>query len=629
MVSLCSCDSLAPLQPNDALALTYSSQHDSMVMVIRPVGSGGRSRYTRVRGEEALMDRREFVKSSAMTAAGLIASAAVPWLSPSAAFGASELARADGKPWKFGVMADTQWGKNVDGQNPGTCAVGIITLLNAEFVRHGVKFVVQVGDLVDKEDDAPNGHAGLRTMPVRAAAAQTLYDNGIGFYPLRGNHEGSVTGANEFARLYPQSRGFGAHAAGADDFSSPFGSLDGLSYSFDFGNVRFVLLDQFVRADGTGYNNAVTTVVDNNILDQQAWIDDRLATRPRDTHAFVLSHKNLIGQNHVDTLFGANPSTNPAGRDAFIRSMQAHGVRYTLGGHDHMHHRSIITSPDGTASVKQIICSSDSYKYYYPAKPSNDQVFDIPAREISAAQELDTFGYYIFTVDGPRLTVDLYTSTLGMDFGDPAGNEDKLVVTPANTRFYKRETFGYSLNGHEFVVAQGGSYTAVQDAFQGTRASILGGVNAGTVTDASGRQLVKTVNTGWSHPGLHDHGAASHVLTLWGIADSLSLWDESLSGLLPGADLSRRGDTIALSLGYDDHAAHDADLRSGRFGIATRDASGHWVNAANRNLGGSRSFVFGPWRPGYGLGSYGVDAHTKTAWAVVNYDGDFAVMKSI
>ena len=65
----------------------------------------------------------------------------------------------------------------------------------------------------------------------------------------------------------------------------------------------------------------------------------------------------------------------------------------------------------------------------------------------------------------------------------------------------------------------------MQYAFQGTRASILGGVNAGTVADASGRQLVKTVNTGWSHPCLHDHGAASHVLTLWGIADSLSLWD--------------------------------------------------------------------------------------------------------
>ena len=155
------------------------------------------------------MDRREFLKSGAFGAAGLALGAAVPWLTPESALAASNLYRKSGKPFKFGVMADTQWKKNLDGQNPGTVAVGIVNLLNAEFIKHDVKFVIQVGDLVDSEDDSSNGHAGLRTMPVRAGAAQALYDAGIGFYPVRGNHEGSVTAANEFAKLYPQARGFG------------------------------------------------------------------------------------------------------------------------------------------------------------------------------------------------------------------------------------------------------------------------------------------------------------------------------------------------------------------------------------------------------------------------------------
>lgn len=571
------------------------------------------------------MDRREFITTGALGTAGMVVGAAVPWLSPAAAFAAGNIERASGHPWKFGVMADTQWGKNLDGLNPGTCAVGIINALNAEFVARGAKFVIQVGDLVDKEDDASNGHAGLRTMPVRAAAAETLYANGIGFFPCRGNHEGSVTAANEFARLYPQTRGYGEHLFGAKNFSSPSNALSGLSYSFDVGNVRIVGLDQFVRADGTGANNVVTTVVDNNIVDQQAWIDETLSGRSKDTHAFVFSHKNLIGQNHVDCLFGANPSTNPDARNAFIKSMQANGVRYVLGGHDHMHHRSIVTSPDGSASVKEIICASDSYKFYYPAQPSNDATFDAPSRELTIAQELDNVGYYLFTVDGPRVTVDYYSAAISADYGTPTGVEDKLLNTPAPLVFYRRETFGYSLNGREFIVPQGGTYTVVADSFRETSARILSGTNGNTAKDASGRALVKTVNTGWARPQARETHLASYVLTLWGTADNLSLYDETLTGVIPNADRPATGDTYAIAMTYEKEWASGIKVANGHFGIGNRDARGNWANAVNRNTGGHKQFVAGPYNASYGLGTYGIDTATRTAWAVVNYDGDFAV----
>ena len=84
----------------------------------------------------------------------------------------------------------------------------------------------------------------------------------------------------------------------------------------------------------------------------------------------------------------------------------------------------------------------------------------------------------------------------------------------------------------------------------------------------------------------------------------------------------------ALSMTYDRRAVKHVDLESGRFGLATKDMNGNWVNAADMNIGpnygGSRRFVYGPWKPEYTLGTYGVDPKSRTVWAVINYNADFA-----
>ena len=54
-------------------------------------------------------------------------------------------------------------------------------------------------------------------------------------------------------------------------------------------------------------------------------------------------------------------------------------------------------------------------------------------------------------------------------------------------------------------------------------------------------------------------------------------------------------------------------------------AHGQWVNAVDVNDGGTRHFVVGPYKSTYGLGTYGVDPHTHTAWAVIDHGGKFAV----
>jgi hypothetical protein len=322
----------------------------------------------------------------------------------------------------------------------------------------------------------------------------------------------------------------------------------------------------------------------------------------------------MIGQNHKDVLFGSALTSNPGPRNTFITSLANNGVRYQLGGHDHMHHRSIVKTNDGSAEISQIICSSNSYKFYIPAAGDD-------GRETPLQQELATIGYYIFTIDGPRVYVDFYSSSHGSTYGDI-----DLVTPPSGYNFYLRETFGYSLNGKQFKVAHGESFASVQDSFEGTTAKILSGTNGNTETDYLGRNLVKTVNTGWSASDGVD-AAASKVLSLWGTVDNLSLWEKpptvDYSGLLPNAAESKQGDTYALSLSYDPKKVRPSQLISGKFGMAAKELGGSWVNAVDLNFGGSKTFKYGPWRSTYGLGTYGVDPSTSTVWAIVNRDGDF------
>ncbi len=514
-------------------------------------------------------------------------------------------ASATAAPWKFGVMADTQWAKSSDGKNPNGVGVGVIEALNAQFIAQKVDFVIQVGDLTQDGDDI-----GLKT---RADAAEALYKAGIGFFPLRGNHEGKTqASAQTFQTLYPQTRNKGANVFGATNFSSPLPALEGLSYSFDHKNARFVLLDQFTRADGSSAPGGL----DNNTLDQLDWITSRLSGKPADSHGFVFAHKNLIGQNHEDTLYGKDPSANPEAQNRLMSCMVANGARYAMGGHDHMHHRSLIKSPDGKSQVQELICSSNAYKFYVPNKPSNDSTYNGSAnlRETPISQELGTIGYYIFTVDGPRVSVDYYASDNGQPGNGMTGpNPGRINMTAMPPlAFTRRETYGYSLNGREFIVAQGESYAKTEDRFGNTSAKILDGINGSKNADFAARPLSKAVDTGWTPKDAADtkNGVlASDILTLWGMAEL-------------GSDQT---DTYVLSMTYDPEQKLPSDYKNGGFGLVTRNAAGQWIDAVDANTGGSKKLALGPWKSEYGLGTYGIDTATHTAWAVINRNGDYAV----
>ena len=71
--------------------------------------------------------------------------------------------------------------------------------------------------------------------------------------------------------------------------------------------------------------------------------------------------------------------------------------------------------------------------------------------------------------------------------------------------------------------------------------------------------------------------------------------------------------------------ARPEHIDKGRLLLVTRDGKGHWINAVKRNYGGTAKFMKGPWKEGYELGAYGIDPGAGAVWAVVNYNGDFAV----
>ncbi len=166
--------------------------------------------------------------------------------------------------------------------------------------------------------------------------------------------------------------------------------------------------------------------------------------------------------------------------------------------------------------------------------------------------------------------------------------------------------------------------------FRGSAARILAGTNSSTATDATPlvvddndtpddpeddvitswpRPFVKAVNTGWTEKSVDNHVLNSDILSLWGMADF-------------GTDET---EPFVLSMRHD----FRREVHRCEAGIAAMNDSGEWVNAVTLNIGSDGSAdecVIGPYPGGEPvLGMYGIDPKTKSAWAVINYNSDFAI----
>ncbi len=533
--------------------------------------------------------------------------------------------------WSFGVMGDTQWtpfgfkdGKSVpgydpEGNNPSSVSASIITQINKEFIAKGVKFVIQVGDITDWGTD--------EAIASRARAAEELYNAGIGFFCMRGNHETynnlyfrdappNDYGIPAIQKHFPQNRGMGNNLFGAHNFSSPSSDeadlenmeaeLAGMSYSFDYGsegnNATFIIIDPWATKTRSEPIRELLVNYGYTVKIQQPWISERLDKSKRGTeHAFVFSHQPLMAANHVDSPFGFLDS-NQEEQNTFYRELNRNDAAFYIAGHDHIHQRNMVKSPDGKSEIEQLICISACPKFYRSRPDESEGWHGQKYRSTTISQEIDNVGFYIFTIDGPIVTVDYYSDRKG---GFAGGNKwpdgSGSLITP-EFDFIKKESWSYSLNGKSFIVKRGDSYSVVKDTFEGTTARVIGGDNNSPVVDDLGRPLAKKISTGWKTVKTA-YNPSCNVFYLSGMADMGSA----------------ATDTFALELSYDEKS-----IKKDMTGFLAAENEGKgWVNAVDLNSGGTKEFVEGPYKPSYPLGTYGMDKANNTVWAVINYNGYF------
>ncbi len=218
-------------------------------------------------------------------------------------------------------------------------------------------------------------------------------------------------------------------------------------------------------------------------------------------------------------------------------------------------------------------------------------------------------------MDGPEVTIDYY--------GDKTGGSN-YGLNGATFNFAKMSTIKYSLNGTETIIKKGITYTTVSDSvassgehnsFVGTKMSILGGTNGNSLnairTSSGGtittKPIQNEVTTGW----MPDSGnLVSDILTLHGMSQTLA---------------DGKTDEYVLSMSYLDNPRAAGLGKAGELGIVTMNDQGEWVNAVSQDFATTQKYVAGPWNSSYKLGTWGVDTVTHTAWAVINFNGDFAV----
>ena len=543
--------------------------------------------------------------------------------------------------FKFAVMGDTQWTISEDPafNNAEYVSGSFIEQMNQQFIDMGIKFVIQVGDLTDR--------GTTEGIQARAAYAQSLYDAGIGFFGMRGNHEtyAAIYGydPNDFCipaiqANFPQNQGLGTNLFGATNFSSPTNAsypnmateLNGIAYAFDYDDgtgdsATYVIFDTWetpLQSEvlySVDWHGLGVYFIDYNygyrVEYQQPWITDRIENRTTE-HAFIFSHQPLIAANHSDSPFGFLDEHVDA-QNTFYSVLTDNDVAYYISGHDHVYERDMVESPDGLSSIEQLISAPACPKFYRPDYAGVEWRGQ-KDRQTVISSEFENTGFYIYTVDGPIVTVDYYSDSTG-GYGDtnyfphgivddPATPEDETVpgthITPT-FNFVKKETWRYSMNGQAFMVAQGGSYVAVTDTYSGTTMSLTGTNDSTSVEDplpdadatAAAMPLTKRITTAWKDQSQYsDTNIASNALMLAGIVETGATTGDKYILTMSATGVTPDGKTRIVTLNSD-----------GEWNIASKL---YTTAAADTTLD---------------TGSYGYDTVTNTIWAVLDYDGTFAI----
>lgn len=292
------------------------------------------------------------------------------------------------RSWRFAVLGDTHVAVNSD----------TVKEMIPYILQDSVDLLLLCGDLVE---------GGKMTSSSELEAEfglwldifEPLYNNGIGIYPVRGNHEDDATNDIEvWNRIFSGTK--------ALPQNGPAGELN-LTYSFNHKNAFFVGLDHYINLHRVNQN----------------WLDNQLQdnTNP---HVFVFGHEAAFKVFHSDCL-----DDYPADRDAFWKSLVQAGVKSYFCGHDHFLDISQWNDGDGNAEndIYQCVAGGGGAwlmsKYNFNGSNSNYQPVKVNHSMIH--------GYLLVEINGST-SADLEVSVSGR-----LRNESESGIT------YKKSSFFY------------------------------------------------------------------------------------------------------------------------------------------------------------------------------------------
>jgi len=234
-----------------------------------------------------------------------------------------------------------------------------------------LEFFLETGDLIETIDREDEWRGFFESVPQFRQYA---------LVPVVGNHDQAL--GNEAASF---RKHFTVPDNGAEGKTTP-----GTTYSFDYGNVHFVVLN-----------------TESNLADQKVWLDNDLRNN-KQKWIIVSMHKGVYGQGGKSAFF-----------DAWASTLDSYEVDLVLNGHDHVYVRTYPMRRDQKSAAGTVYLQTGGSGIKQGSTGAM-----LPYQEVQDAPGISV--YSAITVTNDRIII----TTKKVNAGD---SEKPPVVSPFHT----------------------------------------------------------------------------------------------------------------------------------------------------------------------------------------------------